>query len=329
MPTLSPRAPFRQLTALALLCATLAAACGGDGITRPDPGRLEVVTSDIGHFWAAYDAGGKNGTIAPFQSEYLDKASPGLRDFAAKKGVTASSLAQMVTNYPLYFAAVRTPMMRLATDTTATDSVRAALMRLREIYPAAHLTPVTLLVGRFNTGGTISNNGILIGAEFYADASVPRDELGSFERTNVHGIDSLPFIVAHESVHIQQSYAGSVHGSGATLLEQAFMEGSADFVGELASHGNINAWLQPWALPREAQLWAEFKLAMDGTDWSQWLYNQNTATVDRPGDLGYFIGYRIAKSYYDAQTDKAAAVREIIGARDAKGFLAKSGYDPK
>jgi hypothetical protein len=328
MPSIT-RARSRRRAATALLCATLAAACGGDRITRPDPDRVEIVTSDIAHFWAAYDAGGKNGTIAPFQGEYLDRASPGLRDFAAKKGVTASSLAQMVTSYPRYFAAVRVPMMRLATDTTATDSVRAALTRLREIYPTAHLAPVTLLVGRFNTGGTIDYSGILIGAEFYADAATPRDELGSFERTNVHGIDSLAYIVTHESVHVQQSYAGSVHASGATLLEQAFLEGSADFVGELASHGNINAWLQPWALPREAQLWSEFQLAMDGTDWSQWLYNQNTATADRPGDLGYFIGYRIAKAYYDAQSDKRAAVREIIGARDVKAFLAKSGYDPQ
>lgn len=70
---------------------------------------------------------------------------------------------------------------------------------------------------------------------------------------------------------------------------------------------------------------------MHSTDVSRWLYNQgsSTATPDRPGDLGYFIGYRITKAYYDNQADKVAAVRAIIGVVDADAFLAASGYDPK
>jgi hypothetical protein len=55
----------------------------------------------------------------------------------------------------------------------------------------------------------------------------------------------------------------------------------------------------------------------------------STATADRPGDLGYFIGYRIAQAYYNKQTDKAAAVRAIIEVFDADAFLAASGYDPR
>lgn len=75
-------------------------------------------------------------------------------------------------------------------------------------------------------------------------------------------------------------------------------------------------------------MWAEFKAAMRGTDVSRWLYNQGSATVDRPGDLGYFIGYRIAESYYARQPDKNAAVRSIIEARDVDAILMASGYDP-
>lgn len=106
------------------------------------------------------------------------------------------------------------------------------------------------------------------------------------------------------------------------------MEGGADFIGSLSSGGNINAWIATWALPREAALFAEFKTSMHGTDVSRWLYNQGSPPPDRPGDLGYFIGYRIAEAYYNKAADKTAALRDIIEMRDADDFLTRSGYAP-
>jgi uncharacterized protein YjaZ len=199
---------------------------------------------------------------------------------------------------------------------------------MKTLYPATVYPTVTFLVGRFSTGGTTSNNRILIGAEFYGgDAGVPQDELGTFQRDNVHPLSALPIIVAHEHVHILQSRAGGIFGHK-TLLEQSIIEGSADFVGELVSGGNINQGLSAWALPREHALWVEFQGAMSTTDVSRWLYNQGTATTDRPGDLGYFIGYRIAQSCYTRATDKVAAIRDIIEVKDAAQFLSVCGYDP-
>ena len=40
------------------------------------------------------------------------------------------------------------------------------------------------------------------------------------------------------------------------------------------------------------------------------------------------LGYRIAEAYYAKQTDKAAALRDIIRITDAEDFLARSGYSP-
>jgi hypothetical protein len=48
--------------------------------------------------------------------------------------------------------------------------------------------------------------------------------------------------------------------------------------------------------------------------------------MDKSGDIGYWVGYRIVKSYYQHATDKQAAIREIIEMKDPKAFLAKSGY---
>jgi hypothetical protein len=303
------------------------ASCHHSEISAPgDPGDAQLVTTDIENFWRAYDAGG---TSAAFQAEYLDHASSGLREFISKRSLTAASLGQMVHAYPRYFAAVRGNMLGLATNAIVRQRFADGNSRLAELYPAAIFRPVTLLVGRFSTGGTTGNSALLIGSEFYSiDTSTPLDELGAFQQGNVHAADSLEFVIAHESIHIQQAAAGSIRGSAGTLLEQAITEGSADFLGELVSNGIINGKIYAWALPRESALWADFKNDMNGQDVSRWLYNQDTATADRPGDLGYFIGYRISKAYYDAAPDKAAAIRDIIQVKDgATKFLARSGYN--
>ena len=320
------------------------AACGGSdsvGATSPidhtppatDPAAAQIITSDLIHFWDAYDAGGKIGSTSAFQTKYLDLASSGLKDFIQSRSVTAASLTQMVSFSPKYFASIRATNLALATDNTIVSRIRANYATIKTLYPPAVFPPVTLLVGRFSTGGTTSTSGMLIGSEFYStNTNTPLDELQQFQRDNVKSADSLPMIIAHEHAHILQQNAGNglfTHANR-NLLEQSLIEGGADFIGERSSGGNINGRLQAFALPREAALWQEFKAAMHGTDLTQWLYNQGSsnATPDHPGDLGYFIGYRIAEAYYAKQTDKVAALRDIIEIRNADDFLARSGYSP-
>jgi len=50
--------------------------------------------------------------------------------------------------------------------------------------------------------------------------------------------------------------------------------------------------------------------------------------MEQGNDLGYWVGYRIAKAYYQRAADKQQAVREILEMSDPKAFLAKSGWRP-
>lgn len=306
-------------------------ACSGDATGPGGPGAPSAatfVTSDIDRFWSAYDAGGKSGSAPAFQVHYLDSASAGLRDFIGKRSVTAASLVTMVAAYPRYFAAIRANTLALAHDRTTLDRIRAGYEHIESLYPAATFPPVTFLIGRFSTGGTTSNDGMLIGTEFFAiDDNTPLDELGAFQRANVNRATALPLIVAHEHAHILQLNAQRLMSKqGKTLLDQSLLEGGADFVGEVESGGHINVDIHAWAQPREAQVWAEFRNEMNGTDVTRWLYNQGSSTETRPGDLGYFVGYRIARAYYMRAADKRQALREIIEVGDAAAFLAASGY---
>ena len=49
---------------------------------------------------------------------------------------------------------------------------------------------------------------------------------------------------------------------------------------------------------------------------------------DKLGDLGYWVGYRIAKAYWLQSSDKRAALAKILQVTDARAFLAKSGWYP-
>lgn len=65
-----------------------------------------------------------------------------------------------------------------------------------------------------------------------------------------------------------------------------------------------------------------------GTGNSAWLYNQASATSDRPGDPGYSVGYRMAGAYYPRATNKAQALKDIIEVANATTYLNASGYNP-
>lgn len=329
-----PHRAWTEALRAVLFAVVAASACRDSGTAPTDtvpasPADADFVTTDITNFWAAYDAGGASGNNAAFQTEYLDKASPGLRSFIGARNLTANSLVQMVRAFPRYFAAIRPNSLRLTGNADdVLGRIRANYNRIESLYPKAVFPPVTFLFGRFSTGGTTQSTGMLIGTEFFSiDANTPLDELQSFQSANVKPLDSIPLIVAHEHAHILQGYARKLTMKPIkTLLDQSFIEGSADFVGELVSGSHLNKPIHAWALPRESALWSEFVAAMNGTDFSRWLYNQGSATADRPGDLGYFIGYRIAQAYYNRAADKVQALRDIIEVNDSADFLAASGY---
>lgn len=321
--------------ALLLLLPLLLMGCGSDQSTAPDagittdPAQAQLVTEDVDRYWRAYEAGGRAGSTAAFQQRYLDSATAGLQDFIGLRQLTATSLVQVAAAYPSYLEAVRGWWRTTPDRNTVLNTIRANYATLKSRYPEAIFPPVTVLVGRYSTGGTVSGRGLLIGLEFFGrDAQAPLGELNAFARDNQKSwMRDLPPLVAHEHTHFLSGRAGSTSGrSGATLLARSLNEGVAEFIGELASgEPTYLRFFRVWQA-NEAAYFAEFLREKDGTDISRWLYNQGSTTGGRPGDLGYFIGYRIAQAYYARATDKAQAIRELIALRDPAALLAQSGY---
>jgi Predicted Zn-dependent protease (DUF2268) len=267
---------------------------------NPDSARL--VTSDIALFWHALDLAPADSLAEYLQREYLEKSSVGVRDFIGGRIMSAEDLATYVKGHRATYDSVRAANLDV---TKAESEIRAAFRRLKDIYPDAVFPDVYFVIGRFNSGGTSSSHGLLIGAEMYRDPK------------------SLPSIVSHELIHFQQHY------DAGKLLEHSFMEGTADFVGELISGQQTNNTAHQYGMQHEAELWKEFSAHFDDTNYFPWMYGR--PNDGRPNDLGYFIGYRIAQAYYAKSKESKQAIREIITARNGnvRELLAMSGYAPK
>lgn len=262
-----------------------------------DPLQAQFVTEDVDSFWKAYDIWKKEGGN-PFK-EYVENGTLGVKGFLQSRIENADSLLAMVKRHEQRYLDRRNSLQGLAKKR---KQIQAAYASIKYWYPEVKFPPVYFVVGRFNSGGTVSDDGIIIGAE------------------KLSSLDWIKELVTHELVHFQQKYEGPDN-----LLKQAIKEGSADFIAELASgeQNNLEAFMYGEA--HEDELKKEFALLMEGDDNTDWLYS-TSGKDNRPNDLGYWIGYKITEAYWKKQTDKHKAMQDIMRVKDPKGFLLKSQY---
>jgi hypothetical protein len=282
-----------------------------------DPDLVTIDTDDIDLFWRVYDKlQSSSNPEMLIESEYFHKGSSGLQDFIFARIHSASALWKTMNQRPKYYAAIRPETLRIK---DLTPRIRSSFRKMKGLYADSTFPDVYFLIGRMNSGGTTGSSGLLIGADMFGKGlAFPDDELDDWHRSAVDSVSNIPYTVAHELIHYQQKVEGK------TLLAAAIQEGTADFVGELISGDALNKQVRAYGLQHEKELWAQFTKEMHGTDTSHWLYEGNV-TIGRPADLGYFIGYRIAESYYNQASDKRKAIAAILN-EDADRLLNDSGY---
>jgi hypothetical protein len=315
------------LTISILFISTLAFAQSGTQLNQ-DPAKVKFVTSDIGNFWRAYDLAAKETDkgkrVEIFQSEYLDKGSPGLKDFLRLRIKSADDLVSAIDRMPKYYASIRPQTLQVQRMEKRT---RAAFEKFKSIYPAAVFPDVYFLIGVTNSGGTTGPSGLLIGAEMYGKtAKTPMNELAAWLRVVLSNVENVPAIVAHESCHYNQRY--NTAQDQRHLLGKALQEGACDMIGELISGRIINEHLKVYGRTHDAEIWRDFEAKMYTQDMADWFYNATTAK-DKPADLGYYVGYVITRAYYRKAKDKRQAVYDILNIQDARAFYEASGVRPK
>lgn len=294
----------------------LASALPAQGAARaPAAEHVVIQTEDVARFFQVLDASKGRPSAQDLQRHYLDPGSKALHGFTASRIGSMERLARAIQDKPALFEKARSCAGALPAIRTR---VAAALVRLGTLLPDARYPPVTVLVGRGNSGGVTTPDGVVIGLEALCNADWMQSDVS----------DRFVHLIAHEFVHIQQPGAGA-EVAQPTLLYQTLLEGGAEYVAELISGQPANAHLRRWTQGRECALERQFALDSAGTDLSQWLYN-GPGDETRRGDLGYWIGYRIAAGYVARAPDRRSAMATLLKVRpdSAPALLAASEWRP-
>lgn len=269
-------------------------------------------TSDVDRFYEIYDEAGGRPAADVLQHEYIDRGSDGLRVLARMRNVTGQSIADAIARRPEIYAEARRCVEVLP---RVRERLMVALRKLRELYPAARLPPITIAVGRGKPVGVGGRDtGVQIGLEALCATEWIDPELD----------DRFVGVIMHEYAHVQQAVPFS-ELEGATVLSASLEEGAAEFITELTTGAVSFSYLGALVAGRERDIETAFAADAGKTDLSDWLYN---STPEKPADLGYWVGYRIVKSYYQHADDKLEAIRGILEMNDPQKFLATSGWRP-
>jgi hypothetical protein len=295
-----------------------------------DPMAAKLITSDIEHFWHAYDLMTPETARDVFQREYLDHASAGLKALVASRIKSVDALIRALETKPQYYASIRLSTLNIP---SLTDAIRASFRRLEALLEGAVFPDVYFLIGCLNTGGTVDEAGLLIGTEFFARTEpAPLEEMGPFLASVARPIETLPLIVAHELIHYQQLVFGPgelrqrFEQDDLSLLELTLVEGVAEFFGRVISGGVGNPLIHEYGALHERELWERFKVDLNESRIDAWFYQGDNAK-DEPADLGYFIGSRIVEAYWERAPDKKQALRTLLTTTDPLEIVGSSQYD--
>jgi hypothetical protein len=297
----------------AIACAALSSGHTGAAQTSAAPASgPDIQIEDVNRFYKVYDAADGHPTADQLQHDYLDPGSDGLHHLAEARRVSGTAIAKNLAEHPEMYSEAKRCMAVLP---RVRERLQVALLKLGQLYPDAKFPPVTIAVGRGKPvaiGSPVS--GVQIGLE----------SLCGVTWLNPNLEDRFVRVISHEYAHVQQARS-LVDDEHPTVLEMSIIEGAAEFVAEQISGEVAYSQFSESTKGREKEIETEFVPDEDKTDISKWLYN---STLEKPGDLGYWVGYRIVKSYYQHAPDKQVAFREILQMTNPKAFLAKSGWYP-
>jgi hypothetical protein len=262
-----------------------------------DPLSAVFETKDTDRFWKAFDKMGAS-KENPF-TDYINNGSQGVKGFMEYRIINADSLYTMVKKRKEDYLKSR---HILAGINQKGRRIRAVYSALKYWYPQAKFPPIYFVYGRFNTGGTFSKDGIMIGTE------------------TLQNLDGIAGLVSHETIHFQQDIKGTDN-----LLKYTLSEGSADFLSELVSGETNNSPFYKYGEANADKLYKEFVTVLKKNDPTDWLYGTSKKD-DRPNDLGYWMGYKISEAYFLKQSDKHKAIYNILNIQNPLLFLKDSGF---
>ncbi|MFT3793185.1 TPR end-of-group domain-containing protein [Flavobacterium sp.] len=278
------------------------------------PHNAKFITADLANFYRAFDLALKDSAKAKtiFRKEYFVKGSDGLQDFFVTKIRDEDQFVKTIFKYKDFYAKARHTVLQ---TTAIKGPVYKNAAVFEDLYPQAVFPDVYFLIGKFNSNGTISDNGLLIGTEQMSKTpDTDTSNWNAWQREWIMDFSHIPVTVAHELVHFNQDGMKREN----SLLCYAMIEGSAEFVAALITgetDGDYTAFKG-----REQQIWQDFKNERQQDLYSEWIQ----ASDKRPRNALYWAGYLISKAYYENASDKKQAIYDLLHIQDYEAFYQKS-----
>lgn len=254
-----------------------------------------------------------NDTAAIIQSLYIDKASPGLKEFLRDNNARTTDYLELIRIKPDHYKSlIGLPDLLESYE----KNVRDDLAKLQTVIPGSVFLPVYYLVG-FYSGlhAEPSPYGLLLA---YGDPGKSPHSPGN--------------TVVHETIHVQQALAVGleeyqlIYGAKRSLLALAIREGAARFLTELTTGQISDQQAHEYYVRHEKELIMKFKREMHDSSAGDWMWAK-PKNPEQPQQVGYVLGSMIVKAYYDKAMDKRLAIREILSVTDYQAFYEQSGFE--
>lgn len=287
-----------------------------------------IFTSDIDNFWVAYDsiqkANDHSKKLDLIKRLYTDKATKGLKAFMKARNYNDSVYVKIIDKYPKFWNSVRPNTLTIKTKT---NELEASVARLKELYPELKDAEMYFTIGGLNSGGTVRENMVLVGAELAT--GLPSTDVSEFNDEWLKGVfanqslDNIVSLNIHEYIHTQQI------GDRRRVLSQSIKEGACDLIAELVMNKPLERKYLSYGTAHAAEVKNLFKKEMFTGNFTNWLYNGRQK--GEGADLGYYVGYMISKMYYHNAKDKKQAIKDIIelnydNDKAVESFLSKSKF---
>lgn len=287
-----------------------------------DPERVKIVATDVSQFWEAFARALPQNRLSVFQKDYVSRGSIGLKDYMEQRTIDLSSLVGAVDTHRDYFTAIRENALKAI---ALQEPLRESLRKFKALYPDASFPDIYFIIGNLQSRGSLTKNGLIIAVEVFSmGPNIPTSEFEDPDKMYLNPIVDLHGSVMQQIVRYQQFPNGFL----TTVLAESLLEGSANFLSELAIGTPFNEALHTYGDAHERELWLQFKQDMRTSKFNQWLFNRETM-VGKPAELGAYMGYRITQAYYNRIPDKKQAIKEIVTVRDFNRLLNESHYGDK
>lgn len=280
----------------------------------------EIVTADLERFAALFQQGTLSANV--LQTQYINNGSTGIEIYTPYRIVNGQNLASAISKNPAYYQRAIDFCLPLIEKNKPT--MQLAAKQVQQLLGYKQSATTYFVFGANNSGGTANENGLALGLEKNCQFINNENEFA----------DYFSYMIAHELVHVYQGrYA--VKPKTYTILYQSLREGVPELIAELTvnKRDTLATERNNYGLANHARLKRDFAADMHAPLFSEnskkanfrgWMYGESKNNM--PKDMAYWMGFQIAKAYYNQANNKQAALQTLIELNNPTEIVKQSGY---